>query len=57
MAKFKDIHGLFRLKGLVYSKLEDELVKKDENLSVVNAILITSGKAIKVEENEEVEDF
>lgn len=57
MPKFKDINGLFRMKGLVYSKLKEELLKKDDSLSPVNAVLIASGETVKVEENEEVENF
>jgi hypothetical protein len=47
MKKFKDVpNGLFRWKGIVYSKISD-----------TQAVLITSGKTVDFSPDEEVEEF
>lgn len=58
MLKFKDIPpGLFRRKGLVYSKLEKEVILKDEETKAANAVSITGGKLVTIEPDEEVENW
>lgn len=45
--KFKDIQlGLFRCNGIVYSKINDK-----------QAVLITNGRMVDFEPNQEVEEF
>lgn len=56
MPKFKDKQpGLFRWKGLVYSKFEKEIVSKDDEMKTANAVGITSGKLVAIEPDEEIE--
>lgn len=58
MPKFQDMPpGLFRWKGLVYSKFEKEIVSKDDEMKTANAVGITGGKLVAIKPDEEVENW